>query len=139
MGLISVGLLAGCSQQQTGNVVGGVVGAVVGNQFGGGSGQVAMTALGAIAGSMIGGAVGQNMDENDQLRAQYALENSRTNEASSWTNPDTGYRYTVTPTRTYNDSGRSCREYSTRATIDGRQEVIRGTACRQADGSWVAS
>jgi surface antigen len=98
-----------------------------------------MTALGAIAGSVIGGAIGQNMDDTDRLKTQRALERVRTNEASSWTNPDTGNRYSVTPTRTYNEGGRACREYTTRATIGGRAEVIRGTACRQPDGSWVAS
>ncbi len=136
---LATGLLSGCSQRETGNVVGGVVGAVVGNQFGSGSGQVAMTAIGAIAGSMIGGAIGQNMDDNDRLKAQHALERTRTNESSSWTNPDSGNRYTVTPTRTYNQGGRDCREYTTRAYINGRKEVIHGTACRQSDGSWVAS
>ncbi|MEO5342345.1 MAG: RT0821/Lpp0805 family surface protein [Gammaproteobacteria bacterium SHHR-1] len=137
--LLSLALLGGCSQRETGNVVGGIAGAALGNQFGHGSGRVAMTALGAIAGSAIGGAIGQNMDDTDRLKTQRALERARTDETSSWTNPDTGHRYQVTPTRTYNQGGRACREYTTRAYIDGRKEVIRGTACRQADGSWVAS
>jgi surface antigen len=137
--IVSSVLVSGCSQRETGTVIGGVAGAALGNQFGRGAGNVAMTAVGAIAGAYIGGAIGQNMDDTDRLKAQQALESTRTNESSSWTNPDNGNRYTVTPTRTYNESGRACREYTTNAYIDGRKEVIRGTACRQSDGSWVAS
>jgi len=29
-----------------------------------------------------------------------------------------------------------CREYSTTALIDGRQQRLTGTACRQPDGTW---
>jgi surface antigen len=137
--LISAGLLGGCTQRETGTVIGGVVGGAIGNQFGHGAGNVAMTAVGAIAGSVIGGAIGQNMDDTDRLKTQQALESTRTNESRSWKNPDSGDRYTVTPTRTYSSGGRSCREYTTRAYIDGRNEVIHGTACRNAEGRWVSS
>ncbi|MEM7299065.1 MAG: RT0821/Lpp0805 family surface protein, partial [Bacteroidota bacterium] len=55
----------------------------------------------------------------------------------AWKNPETGVDYTVTPTRTYeSDYGRPCREFSTEAVIDGRREVVYGTACREPDGSW---
>jgi surface antigen len=131
--------MIGCTQRESGTVVGGVVGGALGNQFGHGAGNVAMTAVGAIAGAMIGGAIGQNMDDTDQLKAMHAMERSRTNESTTWVNPDSGNRYTVTPTRTYDDGGRHCRDYSTRAYIGGRQELVHGTACRQSDGSWVAA
>jgi surface antigen len=32
--------------------------------------------------------------------------------------------------------GRICRHHRTTATIEGRQQEIYGTACRQPDGSW---
>lgn len=62
-----------------------------------------------------------------------------THQSSSWQNPDTGYRYAVTPTRTYAEDARPCREYTTEAWINGRRETVYGTACRQADGTWQAS
>jgi surface antigen len=41
------------------------------------------------------------------------------------------------PTRTYfGNSGQPCRDFTTRASIDGRNQTIYGTACRQPDGSW---
>jgi surface antigen len=139
---LSLGLMVistGCTKREQGTVVGGVLGGALGNQFGSGAGNVAMTAFGAIAGAYIGGQIGDNMDETDRLKAQQALENTRTNESYSWRNPDSGTRYRVTPTRTYRRGERPCREYTTRAIINGRTETVHGTACRAPDGAWVAS
>lgn len=138
LGLFSLGL-GGCNQRESGTVVGTIAGAAIGSQFGHGAGNVAMTALGAVAGSIIGGNIGRKMDDADRLQTQRALERTRTNEARSWRNPDNGNRYTVTPTRTYQRSGRACREYRTRAYIGGREEIVYGTACRQPDGSWQSA
>jgi surface antigen len=128
------------TQQQTGAAVGGVLGGVLGAQVGQGSGRTAAIIAGTLAGAYIGGAVGRSMDETDRLKAAHALETSRTHQPVSWTNPDTGAAYTVTPTRTYQSASAEtvCREYSTEAVIDGRREVVYGTACRQPDGTWQA-
>lgn len=137
--LLSVSLLAACTKRDQGTVVGGLVGGALGSQFGGGTGKVIMTGLGALAGAYIGGNIGQKMDDNDRMQADRALENNRTGEASTWRNPDSGHSYTVTPTRSYQGSAGQCREYTTKAIIDGRADVVRGTACRQPDGSWKAA
>jgi surface antigen len=79
------------------------------------------------------------MDDSDRYRAGQALESTPSQQTSSWENPDTGNRYEVTPTRTYYDDTRPCREYTTEAWIDGRRETVRGTACRLDDGTWQAS
>ncbi|MHB8474606.1 MAG: RT0821/Lpp0805 family surface protein [Gammaproteobacteria bacterium] len=80
------------------------------------------------------------MDETGALRSQNAFEYNRTNQPATWQNPDSGNQYTVTPTRTYTQqSGQVCREYTTKAVINGQQQVVVGTACRQLDGSWHAS
>ena len=78
------------------------------------------------------------MDDVDRLKAQRTLEGTPTGQTTSWRNPDSGYQYEVTPTRTYQEQGRPCREYTTEAWIDGKRETIRGTACREPDGSWRA-
>lgn len=67
---------------------------------------------------------------------QHALETAPTGRAVGWKNPDNGNQYRVTPTRTYYDSEQPCREYTTLATIGGKQQQIYGKACRKADGSW---
>ena len=81
-------------------VVSGLVS--LGNQGGG-------VAFWAHVGGFVGGNIGRQMDDGDRYRAGEALESTPTYQSSSWENPDTGNRYTVTPTRTYNDSGRACR------------------------------
>jgi len=68
---------------------------------------------------------------------QNALEYNRTNQASSWVNPDTGGTGTVVPTRTFeSSSGQPCREFQQTIVIGGREEQGYGTACRQPDGTW---
>ncbi|MCB1792421.1 MAG: glycine zipper 2TM domain-containing protein [Gammaproteobacteria bacterium] len=138
---MSVLVLGGCgsTREQQGNVIGAIAGGVLGSQVGGGSGRVAATIAGTLIGGYIGGNIGRQMDDGDRYRAGQALESTPTNESSSWRNPDTGSSYSVTPTRTYYDESRPCREYTTEAWIDGRRETVYGRACRQADGSWLAS
>jgi len=134
----SAGCTAPPTKEQTGTVIGGALGGVLGSQVGSGRGKTAATIVGAIAGGLIGGSIGRYMDQQDQQRVAYALEANRTNQPTSWHNPDTGYDYTVTPTNTYQSAEGPCREYSTDAVIDGRRETVYGTACRQSDGSWQA-
>lgn len=134
-------IASGCAtQEQTGSVTGGVLGGLAGSAIGSGSGRTAAIVAGTIAGAVIGGAVGKSMDVQDRQQARQALEYGRSNEPYSWRNPDTGYAYTVTPVRTYeNHAGAYCREYFTDAIVGGRHERIYGTACRQPDGSWQAA
>jgi len=131
-------LMNGCAtREQTGQVIGGVAGAAAGTQVGGGTGRTIATIGGAIIGAAVGGAIGSRMDDNDRQQTGFALENSETGQTTQWVNPDTGYRYEVLPTSTFqSNSGQPCRNYTMQAVIDGRNETITGTACRQADGTW---
>lgn len=142
--ILTIGSLAGCqtppTQEQTGQAVGGILGGVLGSQVGKGKGRTAAIIAGTLAGAYIGGAIGKNMDESDRMKTTQTLEYNRSNQPTTWTNPDTRSTYTVTPTRTYNtSSGQPCREYATEAIIDGKRETVYGTACRQPDGSWQAA
>jgi surface antigen len=134
-------VLSGCetTREQQGQLIGAIAGGVLGNQVGGGSGRVAATIAGTMIGGFIGGNIGSQMDDGDRYRAGQALESTPTNQTSSWENPDTGTSYSVTPTKTYYADAAPCREYTTEAWIDGRQETIYGTACRQSDGTWQAA
>jgi len=134
-------LLAACqsTQEDTGRVVGAIAGGLLGNEVGGGRGRIAATIAGTMLGGYLGGEVGKQMDQNDRYRANQVLEDAPTNYTTRWSNPDTGNDYAVTPTRTYYQDTRPCREYTTEAWIDGRKETIYGTACRNDDGSWRAS
>jgi len=93
--------------------------------------------ISALLGTSLGEIIGDSMDKTDHQRIQKTLETSQTWAAVSWTNPDWQSKYTVTPTRTFkNYQGQDCREYTIVAIINGMQEEMDGTACRQADGSW---
>ncbi len=125
------------SKQAMGAGLGGVLGGIAGNQIGGGKGNTIATIAGTLLGAAVGSAIGSSMDQTDLYRTQTALNNTPTGQTVAWTNPDTQNQYQVTPTRTYKSSrGQDCRDYTTVGIIDGQREVIKGTACRQADGSW---
>lgn len=141
--VVAAGLLVGGCQQvrneEVGTVVGGALGGLAGAHVGGGKGRIVAAVAGAVAGAYLGGKVGKSMDELDRIKANQALEATPTGQTSTWRNPDTGNSYTVTPTQTYTDNGGApCRDYTTEAWIDGQREIIKGTACRQPDGTWRA-
>jgi surface antigen len=120
-----------------GGLIGAAVGALAGNTIGRGSGRVAAIIGGGIIGAIVGGNVGRSMDRMDAVEAQNALETAPTGQTVSWRNPDSGSEYTVTPTRTYREeTGRYCREFTTWGWIDGYEEKLHGTACREPDGTW---
>lgn len=141
LSIASLLLLTGCnpSKQDIGTVVGAGSGAFIGSQIGGGTGQLAAVAIGALLGGYIGGSIGQDMDELDKYKTQQVLESSPTGSTVAWNNPDTDVDYSVTPTRTYESDSGPCRDYTTEAVIEGRAEIVHGTACRIDDGSWHAT
>lgn len=134
---VAATVTVGCAtREQTVQVVGGAAGAAAGTQVGGGSGRTIATIGGALIGAFVGGQIGGRMDEEDHQRTSMALENSRTGENTEWLNPDSGNQYTIQPTNTYQAASGPCRDYTMQAVIDGRNETVQGTACRQADGTW---
>ncbi|WP_350333395.1 RT0821/Lpp0805 family surface protein [Coralliovum pocilloporae] len=136
--------VVGCSntgpKQGIGTVAGAIAGGVIGNQFGKGSGNVVATAAGAVIGGLIGSEIGRALDERDQqlaYNAQYsALERGRSGAPVEWRNPDSGHSGRVVPQKAYTVNNRQCRDYTHTVYIDGQPETARGTACREADGTW---
>ena len=144
-------LLFGCAYNEQGNlkksswgtVLGGLGGAAIGSAFGSGSGKSAAVATGAILGSLAGSQIGKHLDQEDQKKLQetqqFALENNRSNQISTWDNPDTKNYGTITPIKTFSGSKHGydvCREYTQTIHVAGSQEKAYGTACRTADGHW---
>ncbi|MDH3240835.1 MAG: RT0821/Lpp0805 family surface protein [Alphaproteobacteria bacterium] len=81
--------------------------------------------------------IGRSMHPADHTHAAVVLEKTRTGSAVEWTNPDTGNRYSLTPTRTFrNAAGEDCRDYAVWGWIGGFEEKLTGTACRTNDGAW---
>jgi surface antigen len=138
---LSLGLGA-CEGMSTGETVGALGGAagggLLGSQIGGGSGKLAATAVGTLVGALAGGKLGGYLQGNDQRTATEAEQSAvAQGEPIQWTNPETGNRGTIEPTRTYQDQGgQTCREYQHTVYVGGRAEQARGNACLQADGTW---
>ncbi len=129
-------------KQTAGTVLGGIGGAVAGYYIGkaaGGQSEAAVGAvLGGLLGAAIGGEIGRNLDEMDRLKMEQATRTSLDEgRRIEWYNEESGNRGYVEPIRTGRDDlGRLCREYRHVVEIDGRQEIIRGLACRNPDGTW---
>lgn len=145
--LALTGILAACAnaqnnpKQTVGTLLGAGAGALLGSQLGGGKGKLATVAIGVLGGAYLGSEVGKSMDTVDRQKAgsaeQAALESNSDGVSKKWVNPNTKHSGRVTPTRTYQvASGEFCREYEHEIDVDGRNEVVKGTACRQPDGTW---
>lgn len=120
-----------------GGLIGAALGALTGSHIGKGSGRTAAIVGGAVFGAIVGGNIGQSMDRTDAVYTTETLETAQSGNAVTWSNPDSGNQYTVTPTRTYRKSnGQYCREFTTWGWIGGYEQELHGTACRQSDGSW---
>lgn len=124
-----------------GALVGALAGGLLGAQIGGGKGQLAATAVGTLLGAYLGSKVGQSLDRADrnyaERTAQSALRSSASGRTSAWSNPDSGHKGTFTPINRYQSAdGMACRDYDQTVTIDGRTEVVKGTACRGKDDEW---
>lgn len=134
--------LTGCenmTKQDVGTISGGIAGGLLGSTIGKGSGQLVAIAAGTLAGAYLGGAIGKNMDDTDKMQMNNALENNSAGQPAYWRNNRSGNSYRVTPTKNVTVRGNHyCREYRTVATINGKEQVMYGTACRQPDGAWRA-
>ncbi|GAB4168354.1 MAG: RT0821/Lpp0805 family surface protein [Rickettsiaceae bacterium] len=136
--------LAGCQGQMNkqggGTLIGGLAGGLLGSQFGKGKGQLIGVGVGALAGALVGGQIGKTMDEYDKQMlvksSQQALEFSPAGSSVEWRNPDSGNYGSITPTRTFKESGQYCREYQQEVVIGGEKQKAYGKACRQPDGNW---
>jgi surface antigen len=129
-------------KENTGTLLGALGGAAIGSQFGGGtSGHVAGALIGAGVGALIGNRIGAAMDDDDKRHAYAAqidaLDDGEPGAPVSWRNPDSGRYGNVVPGPYYDHGGRRCRAYTHTIYIDGRPQTARGTACRNADGSWT--
>ncbi len=132
----------GPTKADSGMVVGAAAGGILGNVVGRGrDGKILSTVAGAFIGGIVGSEVGRSMDKQDRILAQQAelsaLERGRTGEMTPWRNPDNGRYGEVVPLEPYTRGPQHCRDYTHKIYIDGRPQAMRGTACRNPDGTWT--
>lgn len=144
-GFMSVSMLSGCvtdqgSKEIIGSLVGAGLGGFGGSKLGKGKGQLAAIAVGTIAGGLIGNSIGGSLDKADKAhvqKAQWDATSAPIGETITWSNPETGNKGRVTPTREgRHRSGAYCREYQTEVIVGGESQVGYGTACQMPDGDW---
>lgn len=130
----------GVSKQTGGTALGAVLGGLAGAQFGKGRGQLVTTGLGVLVGALAGSEVGKSLDRADlnyMSQAQNRAYAAPIGQTINWNNPESGNYGSYTPLRDGRDnSGSYCREYQQTIYVDGRQETAKGTACKNADGTW---
>ncbi len=129
------------NKQTMGTGAGAVLGGIAGSKVGGGNGQLWATGVGTLLGAFIGSEIGKTLDKADLMYASQATEQAYSadiGQTIDWENPESGNHGSVTPVREgHADNGDYCRQYQQTIVVDGQAETAYGTACKQADGSWV--
>jgi len=130
----------GPTKSDTGLAVGAVAGGILGNQVGSGTGKVLATVAGAVVGGIVGSEIGRSLDQQDRMLAQQAeydaLERGTSGVPRRWSNSSNGRYGEVVPSRPYRRGPEDCRDFTHTIYVDGRPQTMRGTACRNPDGTW---
>lgn len=143
-GVFAVGLAScaqpgqpgGITKQQGGTVAGAVLGGIAGSQFGGGTGQI----VGAIGGTLIGGYIGNRvggyLDQRSQAEANQAAQVAlQSGQPQIWQTSTSKGR--VVPKKAYKTASGVCRPFTTTVNVQGKTQVVSGTACKNSQGQWV--
>lgn len=98
-------------------------------------------ARGIVGGALLINSLGVELSRREQiaaLEAEYkALETAPAGEAVRWNDERSGRSGTVTAAQPYRVGSQDCRPYSHLVEEGGRARSVRGTACRNPDGSWT--
>lgn len=105
------------------------------------SGKVAAAIIAAMNGGLVGGKIGAGLSERDRalaLEAEYrALEYTPSGRPVTWKGAQSGAYGEVTAAQPYRVGSQDCRQYTHAVYVGGQPRTGRGTACRNADGSWT--
>jgi surface antigen len=137
LAIASSAFLAACGTTSQTSGGGGLLGG--GSSLGEG-GKVAGSIIGAMNGGLVGGTVGTGLSEREKrnaLEAEYkALEYTASGQKVAWQG-DSGHSGEVVAAQPYRVGSQDCRQYTQTVVIGGATSTARGTACRNADGSWT--
>lgn len=125
-----------CNREAVATVVGGVAGGVIGSTIGKGDGKTVAIIIGSVLGAVIGNKIGHDLDNADRGCLGHALELGADNQKVSWSNPQNGLNYTVTPLGGFTADGNKCRNYKLGIRGDGINDTKNEKACLGSDGTW---
>lgn len=89
------------------------------------------TLVGAFQGAGLGGVAARAMDKADRRQAARALDSVPSGQSTNWRNRETGDSFVLTPTRTVEQLGTICRDFTVQAVVGGRADTALGSACRR--------
>ena len=103
--------------------------------------QPATSILDSLSGGLMGQKLGAAFDKSDRplaLEAEYkSLEQTPAGVPAAWTNPKTGNSGEVIAAQPYRVGSQNCRQYTHTFNVGVTPQSAKGTACRNADGSWT--
>lgn len=134
-------LVVACSSiNQHGSLLGSVTGSIGGAKPAKGQSRVVTTAGAAVIGGIASNEVGRQMSDRERgvaANAEYrALEYGRSGAPTAWGYPATSHRGSIVPGRPYKKGSQYCRTYTHTITRSASPEIVKGTACRESDGTW---
>ena len=96
---------------------------------------------GIIGAGLIMRDIGADLPRSAQVKAidaEYrALESTPAGEVLSWHDERSGISGTVLVSQPYRVGSQDCRSYTHRVSASAGERSVRGTACRNPDGSWT--
>ncbi|MFC5385364.1 hypothetical protein ACFPLB_05200 [Aquamicrobium segne] len=105
-----------------------------------GGANVPATAISAMGGGLVSGSVGAGLSASEKrsaLEAEYkALEYTPGGQPVIWRGGQSGRYGEVVAAQPYRVGSQDCRQYKHTVYAGGAGTSARGTACRNADGSW---
>jgi len=146
--LIGAGLVSGCDassiflNQDFGLASGAAVGNSVASEKTNSESLKTDPALVALAGGgLLRNPVGRKLTLNERKQAVSAefeaLEYSPAGETVKWGSQFFGNSGSVVASKTYDVGSSNCRQYVHTLQIKGNSEVVKATACKEQDGTWI--
>jgi len=127
--------LAGCGTTGSGQGSGSAAGSTSP-----GGGKVSSSVIAAMGGGLVSGSIGSGLSQNEKrnaLEAEYkALEYTASGQAVNWKGDQAGHYGEVVAAQPYRVGSQDCRQYAQTVHAGAAGATARGTACRNADGSW---
>ena len=137
--VLVVGLLAlsGCGTTGLGSASTGVSASGTASN----SGLAGTTVISAMGGGLVSGSIGSGLSEGERrkgLEAEYkALEYTAGGQPVAWKGDQANHYGEVVAAQPYRVGSQDCRQYTHTVVSGGPAATARGTACRNADGSWT--
>ena len=95
----------------------------------------------SMRGGLVGGSIGAGLSDDERTRAleaEYrALEYSPAGQPVAWKGDEQATFGEARAAQAYRVGSQDCRQYTQTVNRGGQSRVARGTACRNADGSWT--